>query len=130
MLLSLRSDIQDAYCKSMLSLQKPYLKCVLQIYAVIARILFKMRIAILCCHCKSFIQNAYCKVTLSLQEFYSKCIFQNRAVIAKILCKTRIANICCHCKCFIYTIHCNYSLGFFFKIMLQALSNEPSAVPQ
>ena len=90
----------------------------------------KMRIANLCCHCKNFIQNAYCKFMMSLQEFYPKYIFQRYAVIARILCQTRIANLCCQCKNFIYTIHCNHSLGFFFKIMQQALNNEPSAVPQ
>ena len=70
LLLSLQSDIQDAYCKFMLSLQEFYSKCVLQIYAVIPRILFKMRIANLCCHCKNFMPNACCKSMLSLQEFY------------------------------------------------------------
>lgn len=146
LLLSLLSDIQDAFCKFMLSLQEFYSKCFLQIYAVIARILFKMRItnlcchckkfiqkmhiAELCCHCKNFIQNAYFKVMLSLQKFYLKCILQNYAVIARILCQTRIANLRCHCKNFVYTIHCNHSLGFFFKMMQQALNNKPSAVPQ
>ena len=122
LLLSLRSDIQDAYCKSMLSLQKSYLKCVLRIYAVIARILFKMRIAILCCHCKNFIQNAYSKVMLSLQEFYSKWILQNCSVTARILCKTRIANLCCHCI--------DHTLQSFFGVFVQnnATSFEQRAV--
>ena len=62
--------IENAYCKFTLSLQEFYSKCVLQIYAVIARILCKMHIAKLCCHCKNFMQNAYCKSMLSLQEFY------------------------------------------------------------
>lgn len=60
-------------------------RCVLQIYAVIARILFKMRIANLCCHSKNFIQNAYRKLMLSLQEFSAKRVLQIYAVIARIL---------------------------------------------
>lgn len=70
LLLSLQSDIQDAYCKFMLSLQEFYSKCVLQIYDVIARILSKIHIPTLCCHCKNFMPNTYCKSMLSLQEFY------------------------------------------------------------
>ena len=81
----------------MLSLQEFYSKCVLLFCAVTARILSKMHIPKLCCHCKNFIQNAYSKVMLSLQEFYSKWILQNCSVTARILCKTRIANLCCHC---------------------------------
>ena len=111
LLLSLQSDIQDAYCKFMRSLQEFYSKCVLQFCAVIARILSKMHIPKLCCHCKNFIQNGYCKIVLSLQEFYAKRVLQIYAVTAQ-------------------TIHCNHSLGFLFKIMQQALNNEPSAVPQ
>ena len=65
-----KNFIQNAYRNFVLSLQEFYPKCILQSYAVIARILFKMHIPKSSCHCKNFMQNAYCKYMLSLQEFY------------------------------------------------------------